>query len=263
MAIIANEFKRYLFDLDGVLYIGEHAEPYAQETIEKLRSLHKEIRFITNNPCTTREMTKNKLVSLGIEAYTDEVITASSAIAQYLKANNLSQVLLLGDIYMKQELLNAGIHCVDTADDVVEAVVVGWSDDVTFKDVRIASRWIRKGIPFIAAGRDYVFPLPDGPAPATGVLSIALEKASGQKPTVIGKPFAPMFAEATRGLTNKADAVVIGDNLHTDIKGAHDYGLTGVLVTHQLSGAYEPIEVYKPDAVIDHLEHLFTKRIES
>lgn len=259
--MIVNEFKRFLFDLDGVLHIGEHAQPYAKETIERLRSLQKEIRFITNNPCTTREMTKDKLVSLDIEAYTEEVITASSATAHYLKENQLHHVKLLGDEYMQEELELAGIHV--SNQEHIDAVVVGWADDVTFGDVRTASRLIRNGARFIATGEDFVFPLPDGPAPATGVLSIAIEKASGQKPTVIGKPYAPMFEEATKGLIDKKDAIVIGDNLNTDIKGAHDFGLKGVLVEHEMSHAYEVVQKYQPDAMIHHLEHLFTKSLRT
>lgn len=66
--MIAQSFDAFLFDLDGVVYVGEQALTGAPEALKKLRQMNKIIRFVTNNPCTTREKVKEKLARLNIEA---------------------------------------------------------------------------------------------------------------------------------------------------------------------------------------------------
>ena len=64
----------------------------------------------------------------------------------------------------------------------------------------------------------------------------------------IGKPFLDIFtlAHSHVNFTDKAGIVMVGDTLHTDIKGALDYGIETALVNKELSSSSEDI---KPDRV--------------
>ena len=48
MTCIAHNYKSFLFDLDGVIYLGDSVIPGTKETIEYLRTLNKNIRFLTS-----------------------------------------------------------------------------------------------------------------------------------------------------------------------------------------------------------------------
>ena len=58
-----------------------------------------------------------------------------------------------------------------------------------------------------------------------------LERASGVEATVIGKPEPAMFAAGLANLgVAPSEAVMIGDDIDADVRGAQAAGLTGVLV---------------------------------
>ena len=72
----------------------------------------------------------------------------------------------------------------------------------------------------------------------SGALVIGLEHALRRKATVTGKPSAVVFREAVRQLAAEAGAprlrlaevAMVGDDLKTDVGGAHRAGLRGILV---------------------------------
>lgn len=254
--MLADKYDVFLFDLDGVIYIGEEVQPYARETIQRLREMNKEIRYVTNNPCTTRVRTMEKLLNMHVSVKKEEVITAGTTVAKYLREKEYKNILLLGDVYLESELAEQGIKCVD---DNPEAVVVGWSDEVTFKDIREAARWIREGTPFIATGKDNVFPLPEGLVPATGTIVAALKAATAAKPIITGKPFTPMFQTAIPDKFPKNKVLMIGDNLDTDIRGAHTYGIDAALIKHTFSEDLHVQRAFVPEYEFHSLEELFEK----
>src|SRR5207247_4524406 len=70
-----------------------------------------------------------------------------------------------------------------------------------------------------------------GTAIAVGPIVKALEYATGRRDTVIGKPSPLMFQIALQKANcDKRDAVMIGDQLETDIVGARNAGVDSVLV---------------------------------
>ena len=70
-----------------------------------------------------------------------------------------------------------------------------------------------------------------GPAMSAGPIIKALEYASGRRAIMIGKPSTRMFRMALNRADVKASqAVMIGDQIETDLMGAHKVGLRTVLV---------------------------------
>src|SRR5207245_8466032 len=67
--------------------------------------------------------------------------------------------------------------------------------------------------------------------PIFGPIVKALEYATGRRATVIGKPSPLMFQIALRKANcDKRDAVMIGDQVETDIVGARKAGVDSILV---------------------------------
>lgn len=83
--VLAEQFDVFLFDLDGVIYLGREPLPGAQETLSWLRSGGKTIRFLTNDPRPTRTQVARRLAGLGVEARAEEVVTSGWATARYLR----------------------------------------------------------------------------------------------------------------------------------------------------------------------------------
>jgi ribonucleotide monophosphatase NagD (HAD superfamily) len=117
----------------------------------------------------------------------------------------------------------------------------------------------RHGAAFYATGRDAVFPMPDGPWPATGAMLAAVEVAAGRRATVAGKPEPLLFEAALRGFSDRRRVAVVGDTLASDIAGGKKAGCATILV---LSGSTRPEDLaaspITPDYVLPSLAALIS-----
>ena len=72
---------------------------------------------------------------------------------------------------------------------------------------------------------------PDGLSLDVGPVVAALEYASGRDAVVVGKPAPEFFATVLAGVgAAAAAAVMVGDDVESDVGGAQRAGLTGILV---------------------------------
>jgi HAD superfamily hydrolase (TIGR01450 family) len=250
---ISDRFDAFLFDLDGVVYVGEDPLPGAVESLSRLREAGKQVRFLTNNPRPTRAQIARKLAGMGVEAREEEVVSSGRATASYLSDEGIDSAYVIGSRGLMTEVLGAGVEVVDAGP--CEAVVVGADEYVTFAHVRQAVRLIFEGARFVATNADASFPTPKGPLPGTGAIVAAVQTTTGQKPVVVGKPFPPMFDVALRGL-DCARAVMIGDTPASDIEGARRAGIPGVLISKDGSSASKG-NTSPVDAAIEDLNGLF------
>ncbi|MDA8353390.1 MAG: HAD-IIA family hydrolase, partial [Firmicutes bacterium] len=241
--VLFDAFDVFLFDLDGVIYVGPEAMPGAVEALEQLRSRGKTIKFLTNNPCMTRKQTVARLNRLGIEAVKDEVISSGWATASHLREQQVGFVYVLGDEHLKRECRDAGLNIVDVND--AEAVVVGWSDDLTLRDIQSAVTRIANGAQFIATSADWSYPGSDGPMMAVGTVVEAIRMASGKTPYIVGKPYPYMFRQALRHVEDWSRAVMFGDTPDTDIVGAHRMGISAVLISSEPYTGYSSARDYR------------------
>src|SRR5215207_5929238 len=250
---ISDRFDAFLFDLDGVVYVGEEPLPGAVESLTRLREAGKQVRFLTNNPRPTRAQIARKLADMGVEAREVEVVSSGRATASYLRDEGIGAAYVIGSRGLMTEVLGAGVELVDAGP--CEAVVVGADEYVTFAHVRQAVRLIFEGARFVATNADASFPTPKGPLPGTGAIVAAVQITTGQKPFVVGKPFPPMFDVALEGL-DRARAVMIGDTPNSDIEGARRAGIPGVLISEYGSSARKG-NTSPADATIKDLNGLF------
>lgn len=96
-----------------------------------------------------------------------------------------------------------------------------------------------------------------------GPFAAALEFATGRKAAVCGKPSADFFrtALADMGLA-AAEAVMVGDDVVSDVGGAQACGMQGVLVrTGKFRESDESHPSVKPDLVVDNLAALVDKLV--
>jgi HAD superfamily hydrolase (TIGR01450 family) len=253
--VLADTFDVFLLDLDGVVYAGRDPLPGAPEALARLRGMGKRLRFLTNDPRPTRRQVARRLRAMGIAAHVREVVTAGWATARYLRQRGAASAYVLGSPGLVAELRRAGIEIVDQ--DQPQAVVVGCDERVGYAHLRRAVTCILHGASFVATNDDSSFPTREGPWPATGALVAAVRAASGRRPTIVGKPSGLMFASATEGLDPRVRVAVVGDSPTTDILGAHQAGLTGILVAPRPVHFPSPRDFRSPDTVIPDLAGLF------
>lgn len=257
--MIYKEYDVFLFDLDGVIYIGDKALPEAVSSLKRLREEKKSIRFLTNDPCVTRETIVKRLHKLGFSASIDEVITSGWATADYLVKAGIKRAYILGNDELKSEIQKAGI---DLEEDLAEAVVIGWDHNITFQDIHKAVNLIRSGASFIATNGDKTFPTAKGPAPATGAIVEAVKTGADKEPIIIGKPESSIFEKVLESFEDRERCVMIGDTPETDIIGANRMGIPSILVSDQ--NTLFPVEhdFRNPDVVIRDLKYLFDSEVK-
>lgn len=224
-------YKAVMLDLDGTVYIGSQLTPGAKEGIEKLREMGFKIMFLTNNSMVSRRMIVRKLEELGIAVKMDEVLNSGAASAIYLKRKmNRAKTLVVGEVGLVEELFMQG-HEIVSDYGQAEVVVVGGDRHLTYSKLLDAHRAIIRGALFVATNRDHALMSEDGPIPGAGAVVSFLETSTKVKPIVIGKP-EKYIAELALELLNVApeEAVIVGDNVATDLELAKKVGMKGILI---------------------------------
>lgn len=227
--MLAEQFDAFLFDLDGVVYIGGEPVDGARDALCRIREKDKELRFLTNDPVSTRSQVVRRLRGMDIEAAPEEIVTSGWATAKYLQANGLGSAYVVGSRGLVSELVKADVEVVDRGD--CDAVVVGSDEHVSYAHIRRASQMISRGAQFIATNADRSFPSPQGPLPGTGAIVEAVKISTGEQPHIVGKPHSSMFDAALQGISAGAErTLMLGDTLETDILGAYGAGISGILI---------------------------------
>ena len=227
-----KKLKLYLFDMDGTLYLGDRLFPFTIDLLKKIKETGGRYMFMTNNSSKSVSAYIEKLHKLGIEATEEEFITSSQATAYYLKNHHPNAKLYVcGTESLKTELRSQGFTVTENIDEV-ECIVMGFDTELTFKKLHDVSYMLStRELPYIATNPDYVCPTEFGSVPDCGSVCDMIFNATGKRPVVIGKPEAlmPELAMAKTGY-GKAETVVIGDRIYTDIKSGINAGTVTMLV---------------------------------
>ncbi|MDT4973497.1 MAG: glycerol-phosphatase [Pseudonocardiales bacterium] len=228
---LAEIYDVALLDLDGVVYVGQHAVPGIPEALAAVRAVGMRLAFVTNNAARPPAVVARHLSALGIAAEPGEVINSAQAAAHYL-ADRLSTgatVLVVGTTGLEEALVERGLVPVHSADDDPQAVVQGYSPDLEWRQLAEGAVAIRRGLLWVATNVDPTVPSPRGPLPGNGSLVAALRHATGAEPVVTGKPNPAMHLESVQR-SGAQRPIVVGDRLDTDVEGANAAGCPSLLV---------------------------------
>jgi HAD superfamily hydrolase (TIGR01450 family) len=230
---LAAGYDLVIFDLDGVVYVGEEAVPGAAEAIRAIVDSGIGVAFVTNNASRRPAEVAALLTSLGVRAQPDAVLTSGQAAAAVL-ADDLPKaapVLVVGAPALGEQIREAGLTPVDDASSRPAAVVQGYGPEVGWAQLAEACVAIRSGAQWVATNTDATLPSPRGPLPGNGSLVAALSTAlGGRRPdAVVGKPSPTLFQLAARW-RRAGRVLVVGDRLDTDIEAANAAAMDSLLV---------------------------------
>jgi HAD superfamily hydrolase (TIGR01450 family) len=228
---LAHRYDTGLLDLDGVVYVGEHAVPGAAQALSAAREAGMALAFVTNNAARTPETVAAHLTAIGVPADTDEVVTSAMAAASQLTSlvPPPARVLVVGGEGLRIAVTRAGYTPVDSEADGPGAVVQGYGPDVSWRVLAEASVAVRRGVPWLATNLDLTLPSPRGQLPGNGAFVNVVATTTGRTPLVAGKPELPLHQEAVRR-SGARNPLVIGDRLDSDIEGAVRAGCDSLLV---------------------------------
>jgi Predicted sugar phosphatases of the HAD superfamily len=239
--------KAVLLDLDGTVYAGEAAIPGASEFVRDCAARGIRCVFVTNRANRTPEEVRDQLVSMGIDCRASDIITTATATALYVGSGS---AYVIGEHGLTSALEAQGIKITDKNPD---CVIASLDRFFTYDKLATAASLLEKGAKFIATNLDARLKLKDSIMPGSGSIAAAVSTASGKTPVVIGKPERHLVEVALKlcGAT-KDEALIVGDNIDTDIGAGANAGIeTVLLLTGVSTRADAEKSRFKPDAIAE------------
>jgi HAD superfamily hydrolase (TIGR01450 family) len=252
----------FLLDLDGTVYRGSTLIPGASAFIECLGKRKIGYVFLTNNSSRSAEEYRCTLEKRGIPAAPANVFTSGQATGVYLSHKKPhARIFVAGTIALCRELASYGLEIVNGRSETgpVDFVVAGFDLELTYEKILAACGYIARGVEYVATNPDYVCPVEDGRSiPDCGSICFMIEKATGKKPYVVGKPNPAMIFAVCESMHVPVDrTVIIGDRLYTDIAAGKAAGaLTICVLTGESTPADIELSTVKPDVVLESIDSL-------
>ncbi|MDI3409461.1 HAD-IIA family hydrolase [Streptomyces cavernicola] len=253
--------RAVLIDIDGVLTVSWEPLPGAVAAMERLRATGLPFALVTNTTSRTRAAIADRLAGAGFSVTADDILTAPAVTAAYLRAHHpRARCLLLNAGDIRGDL--DGVQLVDdhpeqhaaAAEPEAGVVVIGGAGDAfDYAALNRVFRQLQCGASLVAMHRNLYWRTAGGLDLDTGAFLLGLEKAARVEAAITGKPAEAFFRAALSHVgAAPAEALMVGDDIESDVLAAQRAGITGVLVR---TGKYLP-ETHRaasgdPDHVVD------------
>ncbi|MBT3330076.1 MAG: TIGR01459 family HAD-type hydrolase [Rhodospirillaceae bacterium] len=240
LAELADQYDLFIFDLWGVVHDGVAAYPNAADCLQRLRQGGGRVVLLSNAPRPSASVAQH-LAELGVskDLY-DWLLTSGEATANAIAATASGSggtarpaYYHLGPERNRPTLEACGGR--EVAIDAAEMIIcTGFFDDETetaedYRDFLTAAA--ARGLPLICANPDVVVMRGEQMIPCAGALAALYEQLGGTVQRY-GKPFPAifdlLFAETPHIPRHRA--VMVGDGLPTDIRGARRAGINAIWI---------------------------------
>lgn len=198
-----------------------------------------------------------QLRQIGISDSAYDRIVTSGDVTRRLIAEGPKKVFLLGperDIGILE-----GLDVVRVEAEEAEAIVcTGFFDDETetpddYTDMLTA--WAARKVPLICANPDLVVERGHRMIPCAGAMAAYYDRLGGET-RIAGKPHQPIYdasiaaAREVRGEFPLSRVVAIGDGMPTDVRGALDYGLDLLYISHGIHAREYVVDGHTDEAAL-------------
>jgi HAD superfamily hydrolase (TIGR01458 family) len=246
-----------LLDIDGVLHVSGHPLPGAAEAVSRLRADGHRLRFVTNTTTRSRAKLAEELRTAGIEAEDAEVQTTADAAVSALRGRRVLALVMHGIV--------GDLDGIELVGEGADAVLVGGADEtpetnLVFSYMNLARAFaeLEMGARLYCLHRNRWWQTARGPLLDAGAFVAGLEYAADVEAVVLGKPSPSYFTAALEALDADPErAWMVGDDLESDVAGAHAMGINTVLVR---TGKFRPDAVeasrVRPDGIVSSIGQL-------
>ena len=251
-----------IFDLDGVLWHGNHAIPQACQAVGRLIEAGHDVLFATNNSASTVVQQQEKLGRFGIDA-SGRILSSAMAAASLISEGE--QVFVLGGAGIHEAVEARGGICVpvspgEAGGPQLDAVIVGLDWDLSYDRLRMAVTAIRNGARFIGTNHDPTYPTEHGLWAGGGSIVAAVRTAAETEPVFAGKPHQPMADLAIERLGS--EGLMIGDRDDTDGDFARTAGYRFGMVLSGVTSAAEAAQLDPaPDVIASDAAELLAAEV--
>lgn len=249
-----RKIRHVALDMDGTIYNGSTLFPFTPGFLASLKAAGIGYSFLTNNPSKNTGDYLKHLEKMGIPATREEMYTSALATIDYLKTHYplVKKLFILGTPSMIAEFeANGFISTADDANDIPDALIVGFDTSLTYSRLCRAAWWASQQLPYIATNPDWVCPTDQKVILVDcGSICACIEGATKRLPDiVVGKPDPGMLDGILhRYGYHPSEIAMVGDRLYTDVKMAVNANALGVLV---LSGEATLDDVASSDVKAD------------
>ncbi len=254
-----KEIKLYLLDMDGTIYLDDDLFEGVMDFLAYIKRIGGRYMFLTNNSSKSVDKYVEKLARLGIETTEEDFLTSTNATVMHLNRCQYKKIYAFGTASFKEQLRDAKLPITDRLEDDIDCLCMGFDTELSFQKLEDACILLGRGVDYIATNPDWVCPTWYGFVPDCGSVSEMLFRATGRKPTFIGKP-EPAMALAAMEKTGfkKEETALIGDRLYTDIACGVNAGITGIFVLSG-EGTMEDVEKSetKPHLIYKNIKEIY------
>ncbi|WP_329345112.1 HAD-IIA family hydrolase [Streptomyces sp. NBC_01352] len=253
--------RAVLIDIDGVLTVSWQPLPGAVEALREIREAGLVVALVTNTTSRTRASIAATLADAGFPVTAEDILTAPAVTAAYLAEHwpgARCALLNSGDIREDLDLEGVTVLDADDTDSVPDVVVVGGAGpEFDYAALDRAFGQVQRGARLVAMHRNLYWRTDAGLRLDSGAFLVGLEQAARVEAEVTGKPSAAFFAAALAHLgVGAQDAVMVGDDIESDVLAAQRAGVTGVLVK---TGKYLPQTHEAASGTPDHVIESFAE----
>lgn len=228
---VLDRYAAFAFDLDGVIWRAGEIFPEAPPAIRAIQDAGKRLLFLTNNASYLPSWIVEHLGGAGITVGEQAIMTSAIAARSYVEHHDLAgkRAFVLGTKPVVDQIADLLEVVPVERGTKVDVVMVARDLAFTYDRLAAAADAVRSGATFLASNRDHVMPTVDGFEPGTGSVLAAIEAASGQRATAMGKPELPMM-EAAAERIGREGVLMIGDRTDSDVAGARQVGWDAAIV---------------------------------
>ena len=252
-------FKNIVFDMDGVLWVGENQIGNLSEVFKILEANDVKIALATNNSTKKRIKYVEKLARYDVHIDESQVFTSGTVSADYLATiyPTGTKAYVIGEIGLKSFMVEAGF---ELAEEGAELVLVGLDREITYdKFCKAGQIILNNGAKFFGTNADPSFPGENGLRPGAGAILSPIQTVTGIEPMCMGKPYPIMYEQAMAFLgSTPEETLMVGDRVDTDALGAQKLGMKTATL---LSGVATLADVEAHQPKIDYVANDITDLI--
>lgn len=242
LAALAERYDAFIFDLWGVLHDGVHLYPEAMVALQALRAARKKVGIISNSPRPAAFAAENIAQKFGLTRAHYDVLMTSGELAYEALRDRPDEALqqmgtrciTIGPQHETAPYLALGLQAVTEPADADFVLCTGLTPGKDRLEAYHAAmqQWLTQGLTFFCANPDRVVMKQGVLNIAGGALAEAYQLMGGKMRDDFGKPYPDVFNRTLEALAvPRARAVMIGDNLQTDIIGANGVNLPCLWIT--------------------------------
>ena len=257
---IFDHYDAVFFDAYGVLVDGIDALPNAEQLVNIMNASAMNYFIVTNDASKSIESLSNKFQSQGMKIPVERIVNSGSLISGYYRDEDLvgRPTLVLGTKDSRTYVSGSCAKILSLDSNSEPDVILfthsspyDWESTLKHLLNLVSKRFKQKTpVRMVLPNTDFIYQdgkadFGMGAAAFVETLEEALMRLHGKHEVLraakLGKPHPPIFTEAIlRAGSN--NAIMIGDQLETDILGANNLGLDSAVVTTGINKRSNPKE---------------------